>query len=228
MVRGPGSVLYGTNAFSGVINLVTRDAGGKTSGEAGVGTSEYGAGRGRARLNLRLGEDASMWLSVAAAKGAGRDFHFPEFVPDDPALAGNARDIDGFKSATVNGRVTYKALTAMWLLNSRNKWVPTAEYETIFGDPRLQQVDTRGLVEVRFEPQVSSIRSSSCPRTTPTTTTSEALILTSTGSSATRSTAPGSASSSASCFRPLRDFGSRSGARPSSTPSCTRRSMRRA
>jgi outer membrane receptor protein involved in Fe transport len=155
VVRGPGSVLYGTNAFSGVINLVTRDVGDKNSGEAGVGASEYGTGRGRARANLKFGNDARLWMSVAAAKGAGRDFYFPEYA-DVPVLAGNARDIDGFKASTVNGRFTYKSLTAMWLLHSRNKWVPSGAYRTIFGDPRLQQSDTRGLVEVRFEPQLSS------------------------------------------------------------------------
>jgi outer membrane receptor for ferrienterochelin and colicin len=30
------------------------------------------------------------------------------------------------------------------------------EYGTIFGDPRFQQADARGLVEIRFEPQVSN------------------------------------------------------------------------
>jgi hypothetical protein len=77
VVRGPGSVLYGTNAFSGVINLVTRDAEDKTSGEAGIGVSEYGAGRARARANLHLGDGARMWMSVAAAQGTGRDFVSP-------------------------------------------------------------------------------------------------------------------------------------------------------
>jgi outer membrane receptor protein involved in Fe transport len=154
VVRGPGSVLYGTNAFSGVINLVTRDASDKTSGETGIGVSEYGAGRGRGRVNLRLGQDAKLWMSVAAAKGAGRDFYFPEYASDP--LAGNARNVDGFKAATLNGRFTYNWLTAMWLIHSRNKWVPTGEFGTIFGDQRFQQVDTRGLVEVRFEPPISN------------------------------------------------------------------------
>ncbi|HEX9296238.1 MAG TPA: TonB-dependent receptor [Polyangiaceae bacterium] len=154
VVRGPGSVLYGTNAFSGVVNLVTRGVEGKTSGEAGAGVSEYGIGRGRVRSNVRLGDDASLWMSVAAGRGNGRDFYFPEYA-DVPVLAGNARDVDGSKSGTVNGRVTYKALTAMWLLQSRNKWVPTAEYDTLFGDRRFQQVDTRGLLEIRFEPEIS-------------------------------------------------------------------------
>src|SRR5439155_23035875 len=102
---------------------------------------------------LRLGDDAKIWLSVAAAKGAGRDFYFPEYA-DDPVLAGNARNVDGFKAATLNGRATYKSFTLQWLLHSRNKWVPTGEYGTIFGYPNFQQVDTRGLLEARFEPPI--------------------------------------------------------------------------
>ena len=154
VVRGPGSVLYGTNAFSGVINLVTRGVEGKSSGEVGVGTSDYGVGRGRARYNLKLGPSAALWTSIAAAKGAGRDFYFPEYA-DVPTLAGNARGLDGFESGTINGRITYKSLTAMWFLHSRDKSIPTAEYDTLFGDSRFHQVDTRGLFEVRFEPELS-------------------------------------------------------------------------
>ncbi len=150
VVRGPGSVLYGTNAFSGVINLVPRGVEGKSSAEVGVGVSDYGAGRGRGRINLRLGDDAALWMSVAAARGRGRDFYFPEI--DD-----TARDVDGFKSATYNGRLTWKAFTATWLAQSRNKWVPTAQYDgVLFNDARFQQIDTRDLLEVRFEPQISS------------------------------------------------------------------------
>jgi len=153
VVRGPGSVLYGTNAFSGVINLVTRGVEGKSSAEVGVGTSDYGVGRGRARYNLKLGPEASLWMSIAAAKGAGRDFFFPDFAA--APTAGNARSLDGFEAGTLNGRATYKSLTAMWFLHSRDKSIPTAEYDTEFGDSRFRQVDTRGLLELRFEPELS-------------------------------------------------------------------------
>ena len=43
----------------------------------------------------------------------------------------------------------------MWFLHSRDKSIPTAEYDTEFGDSRFRQVDTRGLLEVRFEPELS-------------------------------------------------------------------------
>jgi outer membrane receptor for ferrienterochelin and colicin len=154
VVRGPGSILYGTNAFSGVVNLVTRGVEGKTSnGEVGVGTSDYGVGRARARYNWKLGPNASLWTSIAGAKAAGRDFYFKEFV--DTPQAGNSKNLDGFEAGTINGRFTYKALTAMWFLHTRDKSIPTAEFDTQFGDPRFKQRDTRGVVEVRFEPALS-------------------------------------------------------------------------
>ena len=42
VVRGPGSVLYGSSAFFGVINLVTRPRTQPTHAEASVGTFDYG------------------------------------------------------------------------------------------------------------------------------------------------------------------------------------------
>jgi hypothetical protein len=55
----------------------------------------------------------------------------------------------------ITGRVWYKALTAQWFYNVRQKQLPTGEFQTIFGDPRNQFGDKRGMVEARFEPQLT-------------------------------------------------------------------------
>jgi outer membrane receptor protein involved in Fe transport len=155
VVRGPGSALYGTGAFFGVINLVTRPRDAPTHGEIATSTADNSVGRARATAQLRLSEDAGGWVSVAGAHGSGRDYFFNEYAAD-PATGGWARGIDGFDTGTVNGRIWYKALTLQWLYTSREKTLPSGEFGTIFGDPRSHFVDTRGLVELRFEPQVSS------------------------------------------------------------------------
>jgi outer membrane receptor for ferrienterochelin and colicin len=156
VIRGPGSVLYGTNAFSGVVNLVTRDVGETSSLEAGASVVEYGVARGRLRYNWRIAEGASLWTSVAGTRSDGRDYYFPEFATTTrPDLAGNARGVDGSQGGTINGRFTWGAFTTQWLLQSRNKHTPTSSYDTLFADPRFQQIDTRGLVEARFEPVVT-------------------------------------------------------------------------
>ena len=155
LVRGPGSVLYGTNAFSGVVNLVTRRAA-HTSGEAGVSTNLDGVARARARANLKLGKDAGAWTSVALGRSSGRDFFFPEYVADTPPeIAGHARDVDGFEAATVSGRVWWKFLTAQWFFHRYEKVLPAGEFETVLGDPGTRQTDTRAFVEAKAEPRLS-------------------------------------------------------------------------
>ena len=96
VVRGPGSVLYGTSAFSGVVNLVTRKP--TTRGaEAGISTVESGVARGRVRANVPLGKDSGLWTSAAVARSSGRNFFFPE-------LGESARGADGFEAGTLEGR----------------------------------------------------------------------------------------------------------------------------
>jgi outer membrane receptor protein involved in Fe transport len=166
IVRGAGSVLYGTGAFFGVINLVTRDRNNPTFTEVGLSTAEYGVGRARGTQMVRINEDAGFWASVAGAVGSGRDFYFPELVadPNDPdaelganglPIDGNVRERDDFKSAMFNGRVWYKSLTLQWFYNGRSKTLPTGEYDTIVGDSRTKFIDHRAFVEARFEPQVT-------------------------------------------------------------------------
>ena len=67
VVRGPGSALYGTGAFFGVINLVTRDRDAPTHGEIATSTADSSVGRARATAQVRLSNDAGGWVSVAGA-----------------------------------------------------------------------------------------------------------------------------------------------------------------
>jgi outer membrane receptor for ferrienterochelin and colicin len=166
IVRGPGSVLYGTGAFFGVINLVTRNRNDPTHAEVGVSAVENSVGRARASYTWRATPYAGFWTSVSGATSPGRDYYFPELVsrPGDPnaeldangrPIDGNARGVDGFRGATVSGRAWYKAATVQWFLHSRNKTLPTGEYGATFSDPRNHFTDTRSFVEARFEPQLT-------------------------------------------------------------------------
>ncbi len=165
IVRGPGSVLYGTGAFFGVINLVTRGRQVRTHGELAGGTALDGVGRARATGVVRLGEDAGAWSSVAIARGAGRDFFFPEYrndprAADQPLAAdglpsdGNVRNADGFSAGSVGGRAWWRWITVQGFLSHRVKGIPTGAYESVIGDPRSKVRDTRAFVELRVEPKL--------------------------------------------------------------------------
>ena len=155
VVRGPGSVLYGTNALSGVINVVSQSSP-KPGVSAGISTNQSGVARARVRGDARFGKDAGVWASVALGRGNGRQFYFPEFVGSPGAEDGVARDVDGFQAGTFRGRAYWKFLSLQWSAHSYEKHLPTAQFETLFADPRTKQTDRRSYVELRAEPHLSN------------------------------------------------------------------------
>jgi outer membrane receptor protein involved in Fe transport len=154
VIRGPGSVVYGTNAFVGVVNMVPRQGRGRTGGEVGLSLFDYNMARGRARADVALGKDASAWVSVMGARGSGRDFFFPELA--GPDTDGVSRGADGTRAASAQGNLRWKDLTVQGFYTSRDKNVPTGAYGTRLGDRRTRLVDTRGFVELRYEPRLTS------------------------------------------------------------------------
>lgn len=156
VVRGAGSVLYGTGAFFGVVNLVTRSRGAPTRVEGALSTVEYGVSRARVSANVRLGPDTGVWTSFAGAHSAGRDFFFPELASPG-GFDGWSKGLDGFRSGTVAGRFWHKDFTVQWQFTARKKVLPTAAYDTVPGADGTTVRDTRAFVEARFEPRINDL-----------------------------------------------------------------------
>ena len=156
LVRGPGSVVYGTSAFSGVVNVVTRGVT-RNSVETAIDTSYANVARVRTRGDWVLGRNATLWTSVSAANSQGLDYFIPEYSNVTPpgGSPGVARGVDGFQAETLRGRLEWKWFTASWFLHNHDKQYPGAQFVTIFGDPRAKQRDTRGFIELKAEPSLS-------------------------------------------------------------------------
>ncbi len=73
VVRGPGSVLYGSNAFAGVINIITKEAEEGFYASANVGAGSYGATKGAANFGYAKG-DLNALISVDGFSDDGWDF----------------------------------------------------------------------------------------------------------------------------------------------------------
>lgn len=156
IVRGPGSVSYGTSAFTGVVNLVTRYRDVPSGVETGVSAASDLVLRARTRLTRHFDKDSGVWASIAGGSSEGNDFFFPEYVADGPPeVAGYARGLDAARFATLTGRAWWRDLSVAWSLNHYLKHLPTGQFGSLFGDGRTRQSDTRGFVEARFEPHIS-------------------------------------------------------------------------
>ncbi len=150
IVRGPGSSLYGTNAFFGVMNVVTRGGGGPGGYQVSAGGSSYATGQGSLRYGTRLANGAEMLLSGSRYQSSGQDLRFEEF--NNPATNnGLAEGIDGdeFYQLFAKARIGHLKIAA--LHSSRDKAIPTASFGTVFNDPNERTVDSRTFLDLSYE-----------------------------------------------------------------------------
>lgn len=150
LIRGPSSSLYGTNAFFGVINVITR------KGESLRGTHLSGdvgslrTGRGHAAFGVKFANGVDLLLSGSRYQSEGNArLYFPEF--DSPATNnGVAENLDADDIYRTYASVAFKGLSFQGLYGTRMKRVPTASFETRFNDPRFETRDAQGFADLRY------------------------------------------------------------------------------
>lgn len=148
IIRGPGSSLYGTSAFFGVINIITRrgrDVGTEISAEGG----SFGTGKGRVSYG-RAFQRGEILLSGTFYGSAGQNLYFPEF---GSPLTNNgiARGLDDESAHNFLLKASYGHFSLQAVYGSRDKGVPTASFGSIFGDPRERTTDERAYIDVGYE-----------------------------------------------------------------------------
>jgi outer membrane receptor protein involved in Fe transport len=160
LVRGPGSVLYGTGAFSGVVNLVSRGRSVPNRVHAQIGAMGEGVMRARAGFSLGFGRDAGVTASVAIARSDGAD-RTVDVVDDsvNPPVARQltARNNAAFTAGTFNARAWWKDLSLQLFWAARDVSNSLGIYGTTFNDSNSHLVDARSFAELRFEPRLGSI-----------------------------------------------------------------------
>lgn len=131
-VPGPGSAVYGSNAFFGVINVLTKSPGKPGGGELALASGNFGMQEGRAVLSTRsaLGETL---LSVSRSHTEGRNLYFPEFA--QTPSAGHVRGRDDERVRRLFLRHVAGDLSMLLLADDRRKEDPIAPYGQTFGMP---------------------------------------------------------------------------------------------
>jgi outer membrane receptor for ferrienterochelin and colicins len=150
IIRGPGSSLYGTDAFFAVINIITkrgRDLNGTEVSLSGGGQETV---QGRVSYGRQFKNGLELLLSDSFNDSKGnRELFYPEF--DSPATNfGITRDTDvsrfhkSFLSASYRD-FTFHAVYDNWL-----KHIPTASFGTVFGDSRTESRDSHAYTELQY------------------------------------------------------------------------------
>ena len=157
IVRGPGSLLYGTGAFSGVVNLVPQPRDDPDGVNVGGGVYENGSAHGRGGFHLNFAEDAGMWASASASRSDGFDLSLTRLDPGRGPVDQIAHNTGQFEAVGTAGRLWYGPLTAQWYYHQREQHIPVGALATEFDDPRTTYFDQRVMGEIRYEPSIGEL-----------------------------------------------------------------------
>jgi iron complex outermembrane receptor protein len=151
-VSGPGSSVYGPNAFFGVINVITKQGSDLPGFTVAGDFTSGGASRGRLTQGGK-NEQGTEWLfSASRLSSRGKDLYFPEF--DTPATHnGWARGLDTDRSTTLFAKVKHDAWTLTATHGSNDKGIPTASYGQDFNDPAAKTNDQRTNLNLEYASQ---------------------------------------------------------------------------
>jgi outer membrane receptor protein involved in Fe transport len=141
-VPGPGSSIFGSNAFFGVINVVTKKPGALSGQRAALEAGSAGARRASVSSTWHGAGGADFLFAASSARSDGRDLYYSAFdTPDQNRGLAEGRDHERGE------RLFASAAGGPWKLTlmhaTRLKGVPTASFAQPFNDPRSATTDTQ-------------------------------------------------------------------------------------
>jgi iron complex outermembrane receptor protein len=148
-VPGPGSSIYGANAFFGVINVITKNGRDFGGARVALDAGSFGAVKGRASYGWRDAGGLDVLLSTTAFNTRGQDLYYPEFDTADNNN-GLARNLDYDRGRSVFVKLSWGAWTASLTHSERKKGVPTGSFSQAFDDPRSYTLDTQTFLDVAY------------------------------------------------------------------------------
>ena len=149
IIKGPGSSLYGTNAFFGVVNVITKRGrdlkGAEVSGEA----SSFNTYRSRLSYGNKFSNGLEMLLSGSFSDSEGhRELSYPAFSSINNGIA---KDADRDNLYYYTGKLSYGDFTLLGGHQWRKKNVPTAAFGTVFNDNRQNTLDERTYLDLVYQ-----------------------------------------------------------------------------
>lgn len=133
VIRGPGSSLYGSNAFLGVINVITRNGRDLKGGEVSLSAGSLNTWTERVTGGSKIAGGGDLLISVSNRDSTGhQSLSFPEYTASSNGIA---HDLDGEKSWDLLTKIAWHDFSLLLLHQTRDKTIPTASFSSIFNDP---------------------------------------------------------------------------------------------
>ena len=162
VIRGPGSSLYGSNAFFAVVNIITKRGRHLNGLEVSGAAASYDTYYGRATYGQQFQNTADVILSGSLYDSDGQTLYFKEFDQRNP-LSDPRATPDGITEHTDYDRyrkyflkLAYYDFTLEGAYVSRTKGLSAASFDIDFNDPRNKTLDRRAYWDLKYERSVTS------------------------------------------------------------------------
>lgn len=150
VIRGPASSLYGSNAFFGVVNVMTRKGRQLQGGEVSGSVGSFGTYEGQASYGRLVPDGPEIHISGSGLASGGQDHYYPEF--DDPATGnGVNRNADRKTAGHALAEVSWKGFSIQAAYAARTKEVPTGSYGTNFPSRHTRTEESQGYLSLAFK-----------------------------------------------------------------------------
>jgi len=131
IARGPSASLYGTSAFFGVVNIITKSGRQLNGVQLGGALGSFDTGSGRVTYGNRFTNGVDVIASGTLFDSGGQDLFFPQYSDIN---GGVTTGTDYERSRNLFGKVSFRDFTIQGDYVLRTKGIPTASYETLFND----------------------------------------------------------------------------------------------
>ena len=153
VIKGPGSSLYGSNALLAVVNVITTRGGRARGLELSGEVASFNTAKGRVTYGDAFNDGLELLVSGTRYDSDGRELYFPEFDDSGTANGLVRNDDDRFDNFAAN--VRWGDLTFLLAHTAREKGVPTAPWDTVFGDRRTRSWDDTTLIGLTYARDLS-------------------------------------------------------------------------
>ncbi|HTG01388.1 MAG TPA: TonB-dependent receptor [Nitrospirota bacterium] len=148
VIRGPGSSLYGSNAFFGVINIITKSGGAVQGTELAASAASLDTYAGRISYGTSGPGGFNMLLSGSGYDSKGNaHLSYPEFAGINN---GRADHRDNDRSHNFFSKISYRDFSFEGAYGYREKGVPTASYGSVFNAPDNRTIDENMYLDAAY------------------------------------------------------------------------------
>ncbi|MGZ8227075.1 MAG: TonB-dependent receptor plug domain-containing protein [Methylococcaceae bacterium] len=151
VVRGPGSSLYGSSAFFGVLNVISKRGRDQQGANVSYSYGSNDANKASISYGDRFKNGLEAFITGTFYDNQGYDhLYYKEF--DDPfSNNGVSVNNDGEQAKKLMANATFGDFTFQGLYVNRNKNVPTASFNTLFNNPDEHTLDQSTFVELKYD-----------------------------------------------------------------------------